>query len=131
MPDISELTKFRDERLAERKKELTLKSLPLLYPVANVEKLIGDPRWDTFRTLIQGKLEQLRKSLSGLEGRLLDPKVLDGPDLAYLKHNYVVVRAQVDAFEIALRLPEELIRDVKSAEAALSGESHRQQGENK
>ena len=119
MPDNKEILESFKVREQEKSLKKQYEILKFQYPVAKLTKLINDESWDLYRSLLKGKVEELEQSLSMAEENLKDPRVLD-VELPRLKHTYLLVKAQMDAFSIAIDLPIMLIDDVAKAEKALN-----------
>ena len=119
MPDRKEILESFKAQEQEKSLKKQYEILKFQYPVATLTKLINDEGWDLYRSLLQGKIEQLEQSLSTAEQQLKDPRVADA-ELPRLKHTYLLVKNQMDAFSIAIDLPEMLIDDVARAEKALN-----------
>ena len=119
MPDNAEILASFKTQEQEKSLKKQYEILKFQYPVAKLTKLINDENWDLYRSLLKGKIDELEQSLSIAEENLKDPRVLDA-ELPRLKHTYLLVKAQIDAFLIAIDLPEMLIDDVRKAERALN-----------
>jgi len=119
MPDKKEIIESLRLQEHERTLKQKYKILQFQYPVAELTKLQKDSNWNLYRSLLQGKVEQLKQSLDLAEERFKDPRV-DDTELPRLKHTYLLVQAQVEAFTIAIDLPQMLIDDVDKAQKALN-----------
>ena len=119
MPDNAEILASFKKQEQEKSLKKQYEVLKFHYPVAKLTKLINDENWDLYRSLLKGKMEEWEKSLSITEERLKDPNA-DDAELPRLKRNYLLVKAQIDAFLFAVDLPIMLIDDVRKAEKALN-----------
>jgi len=108
--ELHEIVQIRSEKKAAAQK---LQNIPSLLVSTKLERLTEDTSWDTFRGLLQTKIEKLKTSLEQAEAKLKDPRVSDSASLLEAKRSYSLVKAQLDAYEDARDLPLRIIEDMK------------------
>ncbi len=119
MPDMPELREFVDLAVKNQRVTREIEILKFQYPVAELKKLIGDPNWDRFRSMVQAKANDLEQSLENAQSILNDPRNLSPDALLRAKITILVIKAQLDAFTTVIDLPGLMIKDVAKAEKML------------
>lgn len=89
------------------------------------QRLTGDPHWDVYLQVLQGRVDTVRKVLESHELRLADPDIVEYADIIATKAQVARSKAEIAALEFAMQVPVDLIKNGTDAAAALKAHEER------
>ncbi len=81
--------------------------------------LTGDRHWDTYLSYIQSAIETTKLQRTQFETSLMDPDLMDSPEILRLKTHINRCSERIIAWESALSLPVDIIREGSKARGIL------------
>lgn len=110
--------------IAKRAGDRQANIMPLLRAAQAVapimEKLAtGDANWDRYLQYLQGYVGQARAAKLNAQEKIGNPKAIDPLVLAQLRVDIIVADAMVEAWTVAMQLPNILIRGGEEATATI------------
>lgn len=82
-------------------------------------QLMADPTWKIYQQQIAGAIESMRRNEAAAVAKLTSPRLVNHEAIMDAKIALSEIRATIHAFEVALSLPTQIVKDAQAAQEIL------------
>lgn len=83
-------------------------------------QLMADPSWKIYQQQIAGAIESMRRNEAAAVAKLTSPRLVNHDAIMDAKMALAEIRATIQAFEVALSLPTQIVKDAQAAQEILN-----------
>ena len=119
--DREDFLKAAGAKSIERTREIMplLRAVEAAAPVMQ-KMLTGSEHWDRYLSYLQGFVEKAKQRKAVTFAQIENPAILADPDLRRLKNDLVIAQTMIDAWTLAIELPNAIMENAEKAQEVIN-----------